>query len=110
MNFNILIFGPSSAGKTTWLNKIVNKKYNDKYSCTSNVNVITIKHNDVQFLCEDIPSHMTTHYIDNINKNVDCIFLMCEVTGENLDEIAKIKTKLNNHFCYKNTKSILIIN
>lgn len=111
MNYNILLLGFNSVGKTCWLNKLINNIYEEEYKPTLDYSMLTIYYNDKQINCVDMPYHLLNNYIDDVkNHNIHCIMIMCDINGKDLPNIKKLKSKLDKHVYYKQINSILIIN
>src|SRR5436190_9463728 len=111
MNYNILLLGFNSVGKTCWLNKLINNTYIEIYKPTLESKKSTFSYKNNQFNCIDMPFHLINNYInDTKNHDIHCIMIMCDINGKDLLYIKKLKTKLDNHLYYKQINSILVIN
>ena len=107
MNYKFAIIGSSAIGKTSWVNKMVNDIYTEEYipSTTSESYQINYKNN--LLTCIDVPSTMIDTFIDNQLDDINGVFLMCDSSGSNMNDIEKWQQKIN---IYKNIKSVLVIN
>lgn len=97
----ILLLGSEAIGKTAWLDKIIDGKYDEKYTPTLYNNLREINYKNI--ICID-----ATVNIDNILNIADGIFIMCNFNAEDVEYVKNIKLKLNIKNI--NIPTILVIN
>lgn len=107
MHYRFLLIGGTAVGKTSWLQQIIEKKYNEKYTPSLIPRPDEIDYKNYTLSCIDMPGiSIDKHIVEEYD--IDGIFLMCDMTGKGLDNLKKWKKTLDQ--IYPNVKYILIIN